>query len=149
MATTPLEHSRAESPSPLARTGAVAVRLVGVVLLAMSAGTHLHLAPLYNIGPPITTGQLFVAQGVLTALIALWLLVRNSVAAWLVATVLMAASLAAVLASVRLSIPAFGPFPSLYEPIWFPEKVLSALAEGSFVALSLARAAVLRRRRLT
>lgn len=146
MTTTPVHRGLAAArlPSALGRAGSVTARLLGVALLVASAVTHFHLAPLYNIGPPITTGQLFIAQGIASCLVALWLLARGSSAAWLVATLLMAASLAAVLASVRLQIPEFGPLPSIYEPVWYPEKVLSAAVEGGLVLLALVRAIVLR-----
>lgn len=126
----------------IGRTSDLAARLLGVALLATSAYTHFHLARLYDIGPPITTGQLFIAQGVVTSVVAVWLLVRGSAAAWVVATLVMAASAAAVVASVRLQIPAIGPFPTIYEPVWYPEKVVSAVAEGAFVVLALVRAGV-------
>ena len=129
----------------IGRTTDLAARLLGVALLATSAYTHLHLARLYDIGPPVTTGQLFIAQGVVTSVVALWLLVRGSTAAWIVATLVMAASAAAVLASVRLQIPAIGPFPTIYEPLWYPEKVVSAVAEGAFVVLALVRAGLVMR----
>jgi hypothetical protein len=29
-----------------------------------------------------------------------------------------------------VDVPALGPIPSMYEPLWFPEKTLSAVAEA-------------------
>ena len=35
-----------------------------------------------------------------------------------------------------------GPFPDLYDPVWFPEKLLAALAEGAACAAALAGAVI-------
>jgi hypothetical protein len=35
-----------------------------------------------------------------------------------------------------VNIPAFGPFPAMYEPVWFPEKTLSAVAEAAGALLA-------------
>ena len=116
-----------------------AIRLLGTACLAISAYTHLHLAPVYDFGPPITLGQLFVAQGVISGVLGLWLLVRNDRLAWLLAGALMVASAAAVLVSARAQIPAFGPLPGIYEPVWYPEKVVSAVSEVFFLVVLMAR----------
>lgn len=127
----------------------VAARRFGIALLVVSAYTHAHLASQYNVGPAITLGQLFIAQAIVTSFVALWMLLRDSSLAWLVATVVMAASAAAVLLSVVTKLPAIGPFPSIYEPAWFTEKIISAASEVAFVVLALGRAAVLLRVRHT
>ena len=116
-----------------------AMRLLGTACLAVSAYTHLHLAPVYDFGPPITLGQLFVAQGVISGVLGLWLLLRDDRPAWLLAGALMAASAAAVLVSDRVQIPAFGPLPGIYEPVWYPEKVVSAVSEVAFLVVLMAR----------
>jgi hypothetical protein len=133
----------------LGRGADLTMRVLGAILLATSAYTHLHLASLYDFGPPVTMGQLFLAQGVVAGVLALWLLLRGDRASWVLAGLLMAASAAAVLVSAHTAIPAVGPFPSIYEPVWYPEKVVSAAAEVAFVVLALGRAGgmVLARRR--
>ena len=84
-------------------------------------------------------------QAVLVALIGVWLLVSDNRVSWLVATGLMAASCLAVVVSTYHQIPAIGPFPSMYEPVWFTEKAISAIVEGAFVLLALGRLALRRR----
>jgi hypothetical protein len=54
----------------------------------------------------------------------------------------MASSFAAVVISTMHQIPAIGPLPSLYEPVWYTEKTVSAVVEGSFLLLVLARFAL-------
>jgi len=41
---------------------------------------------------------------------------------------------------------AVGPLPDMYEPFWFPDKTLAAVAEGIAVAASVALVVVLWRR---
>ncbi|PRZ43985.1 hypothetical protein CLV47_101109 [Antricoccus suffuscus] len=127
------------------RIARLAARGIGTGLLVVSAYTHAHLASQYDVGPAITLGQLFIAQAIVTSLVAVWLLLRDSTAAWAVATVVMVASAAAVLLSVVTKLPAIGPFPSIYEPVWFTEKIASAASEVAFVVLALGRAALVLR----
>jgi hypothetical protein len=35
-----------------------------------------------------------------------------------------------------------GPLPNLYDPVWFPEKLLAAFAEGAASAMALAGAII-------
>jgi len=35
-----------------------------------------------------------------------------------------------------VDIPAFGPFPAMYDPVWFFEKSVSAVAEGAGAVLA-------------
>jgi hypothetical protein len=39
-----------------------------------------------------------------------------------------------------------GPFPDLYDPLWFPEKLLSAFAEGAASLAALSAVLLCRRR---
>jgi hypothetical protein len=118
------------------------VRLLGAGCLAVSAYTHLHLASGYDFGPAITLGQLFLVQGVVCAVLGLWLLLRDSRPAWLISAAVMAASAAAVLMSSRTQLPAVGPLPGIYEPVWYAEKVVSAASEVAFLPLAVVRAAL-------
>jgi hypothetical protein len=124
----------------------LALRVAAAAALVTSGYIHLDLASTYWFGPAINQGQLFVIQGIAAIVIAFWLLVRDSRLSWLVATGLMAGSCAAVIFSTMHQIPAIGPLPSLYEPVWYAEKTVSAIVEGSFVALAVARV-LLRSRR--
>ena len=49
--------------------------------------------------------------------------------------------LGAVLLYRYVNVPMLGPFPAMYEPVWFPDKTLSAVAEA--VAALVAGAAAL------
>lgn len=116
------------------------VRLLLAAALAVTGGVHLELAGSYDrVGEQVTVGTLFRVQGVLALLAAGWLLVRRrarlplAVALWLAA-----ASTAAVVLSVYVRVPALGPLPELYEPVWYTRKSASALASGLAVLLAAA-----------
>jgi hypothetical protein len=69
---------------------------------------------------------------------------------WAFAFLVAAAGLAAVLLYRYVDVGAFGPFPNMYEPLWYAEKSRSAIAEaiGTVTALAgffLARRTTVRR----
>ena len=121
------------------------VRLLVAAGLAVSAYVHLDLAGTYDgIGEQLTVGDLFRAQGVVALLVALAVLVRRRRDTLVLALLVAAASCAAVTLSVYVRVPALGPLPELYEPVWYAEKALSALAAA---VSALAALVLLRRRR--
>ena len=122
------------------------VRIVVAAGLAVSAFLHLDLADTYDgIGEQLTVGDLFRAQGVVGLLVAVAVLAVRRRVVLLAAVLVSAAATAAVVSSVYLRVPAIGPFPELYEPVWYTEKRVSAAATA--VALLVGSAALLRRRR--
>jgi hypothetical protein len=56
---------------------------------------------------------------------------------------------AAVLLYRYVDVGAVGPLPDMYEPLWYPEKTLSAWAEGIAALAALALLAVMQLRRTT
>lgn len=124
----------------------MAVRAVVAAALAISGWIHLELAGSFDaIGTTVTLGALFRAQGVVALLVAGWLLVRRRGTAPVLAALLVAtASAAAVVLSVYVRLPAIGPFPEIYEPVWYAEKWASA---GTAVLAALGAAVMLVRHR--
>ena len=131
-----------------ARTG-LALRVVGAVALGVSAFVHLRIAaqspPLARDGQ-LTLSGLFVLQGVAATVAALWVLVRGSRLSWLVLGVVALGSLAAVVLTTWITVPAFGPFPAVHDPVWFTDKVVACISAGiasivAAVALGTARRA--------
>jgi hypothetical protein len=108
------------------------LRLVTAAALAMDAYVHADLAPGYDFsGGTITQGELFRIEAGAAALAALLVIVAGRRrAVWAFALVVAAAGLAAVLVYRYVDVGAFGPFPDMYEPIWYAEKTRSAYAEG-------------------
>jgi hypothetical protein len=120
---------------PVALRPGLVTRGIGLVAaagLVADAVVHLQLAPDYQLAAPAGIGQgnLFRVEAVVAVLVALWVLVRPSRLSFAAAFLVAASALAAVLLYRYVDVPAFGPIPSMYEPLWFPEKTLSAVAEA-------------------
>ena len=116
----------------------VLLRVLAVAGLGISAYVHLHLASSYPVGDTITQADLFYAQGAVAVVVGLWLLVTGHRLAWLTAALVAAASLGAVLLYRYVDVGSIGPIPNMYEPVWFTEKTVSAIAEAATVVLWLA-----------
>lgn len=114
--------------------------------LAVSAYVHgdLAAAPYYAAGQ-VTLSGMFLAQAVVAAVVALWVALRSDRLALLAAAAVGAASLLPLVLSVYVRLPALGPFPVLYEPVWYVEKVIAAVAGAVATALALAGLAPTRR----
>ncbi len=117
----------------------LAVRLLTAAALAVSAGVHVGLSSSpYYAGAQLTLGALFLAQAVVAAVVALWVLARPSRAAFAAAAAVAAASFLALVLSTYVRLPAVGPFPVLYEPFWYADKVVAAVAAGLALLVALA-----------
>jgi hypothetical protein len=133
-----------------ARTG-MALRVIGALALGYSGYLHLRIAlerpPLFADGQ-VTLSGLFIAQAVAAAVVVLWVLLRGDLLAWLAFGAVALGSLVALVTSVYVQIPSVGPFPPIYEPIWYLDKNLAAVsaALASLVAL-VAVISLLRRTR--
>lgn len=116
----------------------MALRLVTAAALFIDAGVHIHLAPGYQAGNPAGIGQgnLFLLESAAAILAALYVLLRGSRPAYAGAFVVALSALAAVFLYRYVDVPAFGPFPAMYEPVWFAEKSLSAVAEAAGAVLA-------------
>lgn len=121
------------------RVADVVLRLLVAAALVTDAVVHILLAPGYQLANPggIGQGNLFYLESAAAILVALYVLIRGSRPAYFLALVVTGSALAAVLLSSLLRLPAIGPIPSMYEPIWFFEKTLTAVAEGVGAVLAL------------
>ena len=125
----------------------LAFRILIAAGLISSAIIHFQLAAGYQQAAPggIGQGNLFRIQAVVAILSGLYVLVRGSRPAFLVAAVVALSAFAAVNLYRYVDLPAFGPIPAMYEPVWFTEKVIVAVVEGVAGALSIAGYMLLRR----
>lgn len=128
----------------------MALRVLTALALFIDAGVHIYLAPGYQAASPggIGQGNLFYLESAAAVLAALWVLFRGSRASFALALVVALSAFVAVVLYRYVDIPAFGPFPAMYEPVWFFEKSLSAVAEGAgalLAAVGLVRTAPKRR----
>ncbi|MEX5237923.1 hypothetical protein [Kocuria arenosa] len=116
------------------------LRVLIAAALVVTAVIHLQLAPGYQQVPHdgIGQGTLFQVQAVASVAAALYVLMRGTRPACLIAAVIALSALVAVVLTRYVPLPAMGPFPSMYEPAWYPAKTLSAVVEGLAAALSCA-----------
>ena len=111
--------------------------------LAIDAYVHLDLASLYaEAGGAINEGVLFRVEATAALLAGAAVLAIRRRACSLVALVVASSALAVMLVSRYADLGPIGPFPDLYDPVWFPEKVLAAFAEGAACAAALAGAVI-------
>ena len=117
----------------------LAVRLLTSAALAVSAGVHLDLSsPPYYAAGQLTLGALFLAQAVVAGLVALWVLLRPGRGSYTAAAAVAVASFLALVVSTYVRLPAVGPFPVLYEPFWYGDKVVAAVAAAVAVLAAVA-----------
>ncbi|EAP98351.1 putative integral membrane protein [Janibacter sp. HTCC2649] len=116
------------------------LRVVVALSLLVDAAVHLRLAHGYQQSAPsgIGAGNLFRIQAVLALAVAAWVLLRGGRPALISAFAIGLSALAAVVLYRYVDIPALGPLPAMYEPVWFFEKSLSAVFEGLAALAALA-----------
>ena len=135
---------------PTKRTRALWVLRAGVAAgLVVSAVVHVQLAPGYQQAAPggIGQGSLFLIQAGAAALAAVFVLLNGSRTAFAAAAVGALSSLAAVILYRYVQVPALGPLPSMYEPVWYTAKTITAVAEAAAGALAVAGYALLHKTR--
>lgn len=112
------------------------LRGVAAIGLALDAAIHLKLAHRYDLvaSSTVSQGTLFrleaVAAIVAALLVVLWRHRAGDIFAWATA----AAGLAAILLYRYADPGAVGPFPDMYEPIWFADKVWALVGQAAAVA---------------
>lgn len=136
-------HSTQRRPAALDWT----LRAVVAAGLTVDAVVHLRLASNYQLAFPqgIGGGNLFRIEAAVATIAAIYVLVRGSRRSYLVAFAVAMTAFAAVVLTRYVEVPSFGPLPSMYEPLWYGEKTLSAAAEG-IAALAAALGAAIARR---
>ena len=121
---------RSSAPATV-RRAPLLLRLLVAIAFGVSAYVHVDLAQ----GPKVAAGEvtlagLFLADAVAALLVAAWVLVRPSTLAWAVAVVVGASSLLALLVSTWVQVPGPGPLPTVYDPLWYADKVVAAVSAG-------------------
>jgi len=126
------------TPWSRARVGVMVLRLVVVAGLAVYV--HLHLAAGYDANTAaISEGALFRVEAVVAGLAAvLVLLTRSQVGVVVVAFLVAAGGVGAVLLYQYVDVGAVGPLPNMYEPLSYPEKTDSLIAEAVAALAALA-----------
>jgi hypothetical protein len=116
-----------------------AVRLIAVAGLGIDAYVHLDLASTYSEAQaPINEGVLFRAEAVLAILTAVTLILAARRLTFLIAFAVSASALTLMLVSRYVDLGPLGPFPDLYDPVWFAEKLWAAFGEAAAAVASVA-----------
>lgn len=128
----------------------VALRLLVAACLVVDAVVHLRLAHGYQLAQPAGIGQgnLFRIESVVALVVALAVLLLGNRVAWAVAFLVAASAFGAVVLYRYVDVPRIGPIPSMYEPVWFGQKTVSAVAEAAGALLALAGLATVTGRRV-
>ena len=111
-------------PNSQHRLPAAALRALTVIALLVDAVIHFQLASNYQLAAPAGLGQgnLFRLEAVVAIIAAAWVMLRGSWLGYAAALGVAAGGLAAVLVYRYVQVPAFGPIPSMYEPLWFTRR---------------------------
>lgn len=132
----------------MSRSGEVTLRVLVAACLAVDCVIHLKLADAIQIAAPggIGGGNLFRAQALAAGLAAVLLLVTGRRFAYILAGLVALSAFIPVLLYTYVAVPTLGPIPSMYDPTWSDDKVISAIAEGAAVLLAAIGVAVTRGR---
>ena len=117
------------------------LRVITAAALAVDAYVHVDLAGRYDANQgtsPLSQGDLFRIEAVVSGLAAVALLISGRWLVWLVAWLVAASAVGAVVLYRYHDPGELGPLPDMYEPFWFGEKNLAALAEGVAVVTATA-----------
>jgi hypothetical protein len=109
--------------------------LVVTAGLGVDAYVHWHLAPGFDgvkgtASPQISQGELFRVETALALIAMVLVLVTRRRVAAMVAFLIAAGGLGAVLLYGYVDVGGWGPLPNMYDPFWYPEKTMSAVAEA-------------------
>ena len=119
--------------------GVMVLRLVVVAGLAVDVYVHLHLAAGYDANTAaISEGTLFRVEAGVAGLAAVVVLLTRTQIGVMVAFLVAAGGVGAVLLYQYVDVGAVGPLPNMYEPLSYPEKTNSLIAEAVAALAALA-----------
>lgn len=121
----------------------LALRIVTAVGLAADAVVHFHLARNYDVvAGGIGQGTLFRVESVVALVVAVLVLVIRRWWMDALAFLVAVSALLAVVVSTYVHLGAIGPIPDMFEPIWYLEKALVAIAEAVAAVTALTASAI-------
>jgi hypothetical protein len=104
---------------------------VTVAGLAIDAYVHLALARTYDpVSASISQGWLFRLEAAAAIVAAVLLLIRPNRLTAGFAAIVAGSGLIAVLLFRYVDVGALGPFPNMYEPLWYTKKVVTTIAQA-------------------
>jgi hypothetical protein len=108
--------------------------LIGLVVAGLAIDAYVHFDLAGNYAPiktsTLSQADLFRAEAVVSIVAAVALLARPRRYTAALALVIAGSALVVLLVYRYHNISAFGPIPAMYEPVWFREKVVAAIAEA-------------------
>lgn len=115
------------------------VRLLTAGGLAFDAYVHIVTASAYDFpaGGVVTQGDLFRVEAGVAIVAALLVLVLPRRTTFGVAFLVAASAFGAVVLYRYVDVGSIGPLPDMYEPVWTPDKLASAVAEAVAAATAL------------
>jgi hypothetical protein len=120
---------------PLARAGLLALALITAGGLAVDAYVHADLAANYDlVGSAITQGTLFRIEAGASAAAALLVVAVGGRLVYAAAAAVAGSALAVLLLYRYVNVGSIGPIPNMYEPVWYTEKSVAAIAEAAAAA---------------
>jgi plastocyanin len=121
----------------VAQTSRLVLRLLVAAGLAVDAYVHADLAPVYDgIHGSISQGNLFRIEAGVSAAAALIVLLAGRRTGLGLAFAVAASAVGALLLYRYVDVGRLGPLPNMYEPGWFPEKMVAAVAEAAAALLA-------------
>jgi hypothetical protein len=115
-----------------------AARVLAAAGLAVDAYMHAYLAERYDaVAADISQGTLFRIEAAIAALAALLVLVWHRWPVDLFAWCVAAGGLALLLIYRYADIGSWGPFPDMYEPLWYGEKRAAVVAQAVAVVATV------------
>ncbi|MCF3962678.1 hypothetical protein [Streptomyces fuscigenes] len=113
-------------------------RVLAAAGLAADAYLHVYLADRYDaVSESISQGTLFRIEAALAGVAALLVLVWRRLFVDLFAWAVAAGGLALLLIYRYYDVGTLGPFPDMYEPIWYRDKTLTVVAEAVAVVATV------------
>lgn len=112
------------------------LRLTTAAALVVDADVHAMLIDRYDPnkgGAVISQGELFRMEVALAAVAAIALILVPRRVVWVLALLVASSALGGVLLYRYFNPGGLGPLPDMYEPIWYPQKSLTAVAESAAV----------------
>jgi hypothetical protein len=122
---------------PLAAALRLALRVLVAAGLAVDAYIHADLASLYDgVHGSISQGDLFRVEAAVASVAALIVLAAGRRTGFGLALITAGSALGAILLYRYVDVGALGPLPNMYEPAWFTEKSIAAVAEAVATVLA-------------
>jgi hypothetical protein len=113
------------------------LRLLVAAGLGVVAYVHADLAPGYaGVRATLSEGELFWATAVAASVAALVALVVGRATGFGLALLVAASALGAIVLYRYVDVGPLGPLPNMYEPIWFAEKTVAAVAAAATTVLA-------------